>query len=583
MCTKRVAAAILTAVAVLAPPGLSGARADLADPPDPTGFLASDNIEVHSVFPQQAAVGARFRDNYMFLTSLSGLIVYDISDPLAPVPVGAHPLPHFQNEDVDLGSDILLISNDSAESYGVLYIFDISQPSAPKLIGQPYQMGGNPAGPVVDAADFLGVVPDQMNPGHTASCILDCTFAWVSDAGGMRVIDLTNPASPVTLGTFGTPAAGDLGITHDVQTDENGIAWISGYGGVSGYAVPADYAQGVHAAAEAGVAALNEYHKSLLVADTDKSGESRYGTTFGLDDGSTYNDFILHNSQRLKDSDVVYVTEEDYSRPGCNGAGSFETWRLPMRDETDAQGNVTKVITGEPVTPIDKWQTELLTDGANNDQGRPQPAAMCSAHYFDLEQNVVAQGWYEQGMRLLDVSNPADIRQVGYLIPPNGASWSAYFAPTDPAGRALYLLDANLGLVVAEYDRPTEGPLSMPAPPAEPGEEEEETPPPDGGNQQGSGDQGGQSGQSNTVIEQQSSNGGGGAAATVIKKKKACKERKTKKARRACRKRRQRAKAASNRSYEPTVVAPIKDEWRTEAPPRSAPSRQFGYACRILL
>lgn len=52
-----------------------------------------------------------------------------------------------------------------------------------------------------------------------------------------------------------------------------------------------------------------------------------------------------------------------------------------------------------------------------------------------------------------------------------------------------------------------------------------------------------------------------------------------------CRKKRQRAKAraqAANERYEPTVVAPVREEWTTEAP-RSAPSRQFGYACRILL
>jgi hypothetical protein len=559
-------------VALVLPAGLSTAQADPVE--DPTGLIASDNIAIHTVLPGPAAIGARFRGNYMYVTTSAGLTIYDITDPIAPAEIGRLPLPHFENEDVDLGGDILLISNDAAESYGILHVIDISDPAAPELVAS-HDMGGNPAGPVVDAADFFGVVPDQMNPGHTASCILDCAFAWVTDAGGMRIIDLRDPASPARLGNFSTPAAGSLGITHDVQMDENGIAWISGYGGVAGYQIPADYAEGVTGAAAPGGAGVNAYHQSLLVTATDPSGHSRYGDTFGLDDGSTYNDFILHNSRRLKDSDVVYVTEEDYSRPGCNGAGSFETWRLPMREETDAEGNVIKVITGEPMTPLDKWETEMLAQ--DDSASALHPTAMCSAHYFDVRQNVVAQGWYEQGLRLLDVSDPADIRQVGYFIPPNGESWASYFAPTDPAGRVFYLLDASLGVVVLEYDRPTDGPLAMP-----PAPEDEEEPPDPGqgtGGQGGTGQEGGQANQSSSTISDGGGSSQSGAATTQVKKR-SCKSKKTKKVRRACRKRRQRAKAAASERYEPTVVAPVRAEWTTGTP-RSAPSRQFGYACRI--
>jgi hypothetical protein len=576
MCTKRVLTAVLTAVALVLPAGLSTAQADPIE--DPTGLLASDNIAIHTVLPQPAAIGARFRGNLMYLTSSAGLTIYDISNPISPVEVSRTPLPHFENEDVDLGGDILLISNDAAESYGILYVIDISDPAAP-VPYPPYQMGGNPASPIVD----IFAPEPEGNPGHTASCILECAFAWVTDAGGMRVIDLREPAAPVRVGNFGTPAAGDLGITHDVQMDENGIAWISGYGGVAGYRIPADYAEGVTGAAAPGGAGVSAYHQSLLVTATDANGHSGYGETFGLDDGSTYNDFILHNSRRLKDSDVVYVTEEDYSRPGCNGAGSFETWRLPMREETDAEGNVTKVITGEPMTPLDKWETELLTDGADNPSGRPQPTAMCSAHYFDVKQNVVAQGWYEQGLRLLDVSDPADIRQVGYFIPPNGESWASYFAPTDPTGRVFYVLDASLGVVVLEYDRPVDGPLAMPAAEPEDEEEEEETDPPPGDEGQGggAGQESGQGGQSSSTISGSGGSSQGSASeGAQVKKKKSCKERKTKKARRACRKKRQRARAAASKRYEPTVVAPVREEWTTGTP-QSAPSRQFGYACRI--
>ncbi|HEX2294161.1 MAG TPA: hypothetical protein VHN37_02505, partial [Actinomycetota bacterium] len=99
------------------------------------------------------------------------------------------------------------------------------------------------------------------------------------------------------------------------------------------------------------------------------------------------------------------------------------------------------------------WETELLADTAN-------AAAMCSAHYFDYRDNVIAQGWYEQGLRLLDVSKPGAIRQVGYFVPPSAMTWAAYFPPTDRGGRVLYVLDATHGIDVLEFDRPEKGPLS---------------------------------------------------------------------------------------------------------------------------
>jgi hypothetical protein len=585
MCTKRFVVSSLTALLLIVPTGLSGAQADPIE--DPTGFLTSDNIAVHTVMPTPAAVGARFRGDYMYMTTLSGLWVYDVSSPLSPVLVGQHPLPHFENEDVDMGGDILLISNDAAESAGILHIFDIKDPANPVLVTS-YNMNSTAA-----EAQLSG------GPGHTASCILECAFAWVTDGGKLRVIDLRTPATPVTLGSFDTPAGAGAFPTHDVQVDENGLAWVSGFGGVAAYRLPEDYAAAVTAAAAPGGAGLTAYHASLLMVKTNENGRSTYdqlpadpaewpGDFAGLGDGAKHNDFILHNSRRLLDSDVVYVTEEDYNRPGCAGAGSFETWRIPMREEVDAAGNVTKVITGEPMTPIDKWETELLTDGPDNPSGRPQATVMCSAHYFDIEQNVVAQAWYEQGVRLLDVSDPADIRQIAYVIPPNGESWAAYFPPTDPTGRAVYMLDASLGLVVLEYDRPTDGPTAMPVKqvPAggvgEDGDVEEDDQAPQQGQPVGS--------HQNEDPKPEVSSGSSSNNATATEaqpKRKPCKARKTKKARRACRARRggtstSPAGTGGGKSYEPTVSAPVLARWFTEVP-ASAPSKQFGYACRIAL
>ena len=364
----------------------------------------------------------------MYLTTTTGLQTYNISDPRAPERLGTLPLPHFENEDVSMGGDILLISNDASESTGVLYIIDISVPESPQLL-EPFPMGGSPLG----------------GPGHTASCILDCKYAWVTDGAGIRVIDLTDPTAPVMGETpIETHSGGEIAV-HDVQVDANGLAWVVGFGGAVAYEIPDDY-DGTDLGVE--------------VARTNEEGFSTYGDLFGLGDGNEFNDYILHNSRRQKNRKIVYVTEEDYTRPGCEGAGQFETWTLPTK-KVKTDGKVSYVPTGEDLTPLDSWVTESLADVEHwqnyNGEDVPPAAALCSAHYFDVKRNVIAQGWYEQGLRLLDVSDPANIRQIGYFIDPTAVVWAAYFAPTDPGGRVIYNLDYKAGVQVLEFDRPAKG------------------------------------------------------------------------------------------------------------------------------
>jgi hypothetical protein len=372
--------------------------------PSIPGAVASDNVTLLSTIPEPGVIGARFRDGVMYVSSTAGLSTWDVTTAASPKLLGRLVLPHFENEDVDLGGDILLISNDAAESRGVLFVVDISDPSNPALLST-FDMGG--------IAGFGG-------PGHTASCVADCAFAWVTDGGGIKVIDLRDPSAPKDLGTKPV-AAGGL-VVHDVQRDGDGLYWVAGFDGTSAYRIPPDY---------------DGSDLGTLVARTNAEGESRYDETFGIDDGSTYNDYIHHNSLRRAGSDVVYITEEDYTRPQCKGAGSFQRWRLPV----DGAGNPT----GAELTPIDQWTTELAGETTDT-------SVMCSAHYFDEHKGLVAQAWYQQGVRFLDVRGDR-IRQVGYFITPTNMDWAAYFAPADRSGETVYVLDYTAGIHVLHVQR----------------------------------------------------------------------------------------------------------------------------------
>jgi len=79
---------------------------------------------------------------------------------------------------------------------------------------------------------------------------------------------------------------------------------------------------------------------------------------------------------------------------------------------------------------------------------------LCSAHYFDGDRGLVAQGWYEQGTCILDVHDPANIKQVGYFVMPVTETWAAYWSPTDSNGQIIYTIYLARGIDVLRIERP---------------------------------------------------------------------------------------------------------------------------------
>src|SRR5215217_1227089 len=400
-----------------------------AQTPAPPGS-ASANVKALTTLPEPNGISANFKGNLMYLSTSRGLAIYDIKNPESPQRLSFFPLPNFENEDVDTNGEILLISNDPSEGKGILYIFDVKDPSNPQILS------------TLDTGliDTFGLLP--YGTGHTASCIQNCKYVYLAGtARGVDIADLTNPANPKIVGSFEAPEA--TGITsHDVQVDSEGLAWIVGYNGTAAY----DTTDPVH---------------PKLVYHTDDKAKSRY-VDEPTNDGKSLNDFIHHNSMRMNngelasppagadpnsESNTVLVTEEDYTRPTCEGAGQFETWQIGY---------------GGILHNLDSFVIEV----------DPSRTTLCSAHYFDEKGGLVTQGWYEGGTRFLDVTNPSDIKQVGYWIPDKNVTWSSYYAPTDPNGEIVYSIDTTRGVDVIKVDR---------------GKPDTSTPPPGGGTGGGGG------------------------------------------------------------------------------------------------
>lgn len=424
--------------------------------------LKSDNVRLLGKHPEATgAIGARFSPDgdTMYVTAATGLFIYDVSVAQKPKLLSHLTLPHFENEDVDVGPGIVVISNDpSFSTVGALYVIDVQDPRKPALKSvTPTQL---PVSPLNDLAGVKGT-----NNGHIANCIQNCRYLWTTGTEeGIAVYDLANTGAPKFLGTFTMPVpkarAGEPtdepGFTHDVFVDRDGIAWITGEDGTFGYRTTGDPLK----------------PQLVFRSDENVTNSGNSGPSAPDDANGNPLDFLHHNSMRTAltarrqgaakvgrsaaglggTGDVMAVTEEDYTRPGCNGQGSLQTWQITKDRNSDGS---------RKLELLDLWTTEL--NELLSLRGRSPATANCSAHWFDVDKGLVAQGWYDQGVRFLDISDPRKIRQVGYYAT-QGTFWAAHFAPSDPKRETVYGIDTAGGVDVLHIDRSAKGMRTVQAP-----------------------------------------------------------------------------------------------------------------------
>ncbi len=210
--------------------------------------------------------------------------------------------------------------------------------------------------------------------------------------------------------------------------------------------------------------------------DVSRPMRPRLITTTGLAGEGThpkypgYNDFIHHNSERpqatrfrpgaapsFDNGNVLLVSEEDYEQTDCAKAGSLQTWK------------VNRLILEAPqaINPLDKVE---LADLGNY----PLPqGAFCSAHWFQWHQSgIVAVGYYNGGLQLVDARNPRDLKPYGHVVWGGAAqTWDAYWVPaykngvaTQRSTNVLYTIDLVRGLDVYAVQTPGNiGEITMPS------------------------------------------------------------------------------------------------------------------------
>ena len=438
----------------------------------PVPVVASDNIELVAQLPDVAAISTAFSSDspHMYVSTLRGFTTYDISNPELPVPLAELPFVYWENESMSLGERV---AEDGTKTKFALIGLDIYGVS-PTDSSKPTSISGEEV-IVVDVTDptnphIRGRV-NTPSSTHTVACVTkDCQYAYTSgayDGGKFHVVDLTDLDKPVVVKELLNVA----GEGHQWDRDALGNLWSTGFEGAAGYDV-------------------TDPLNPKTLASTDPKGTQ-----------APYNDFIMHNAWhpgaenftqtrgangRLQsgtpetasvfDGNVLLVTEEDYDNPVCGGdagEGTFSTWYVPYKDTQQyAADNPSYRRNGGAMTPLDNWNTEILDSGQRTVAG-----ALCSAHYFTYhDAGFVAQGWYQQGTRILDVRDPHDIKQVGYFFTGATETWHAFWVPeydengvqtgrdtdlvyTNDAARGIDILRVGLPETDAEDTTPIRAPI----------------------------------------------------------------------------------------------------------------------------
>ena len=467
---------------LLAPTG-----AQAADPPQ--GAAMSSNLEYVSRVPEARGITEGKFDrvgnrDVLVITGRFGFKTYNVSDPENPrlldefIPADIAENGYWQNEDMELDTRRKLI-------IGAL---------DPRHTDKP--LGGCPAGGsvrlvacksgfyVISYADprnmqQIGDFVD-LPSGHTSSCIQNCRYIWtggparrddldwlapivlqdttkpasidnrlIGDGRPIWVTDLTNPRRPEVsdepIDLWRNDGYTDY--SHDVDEDAQGIAWVSGRGGIRGYAT-----RGMHRDPY-----QNRLRRATPLDPVLVAGGGVAGTAQPV--------MLMHNSGRPTDGsvkaegvatgNVLVGTEEEFTRP-CEASG-----KIVFSDLTDSWG-------GEPAQQSRRTRPYRMKalDTFHPFTDTPEtanPELGCSAHYFEIERSMLGAAWYGQGLRLLDISNARDVRQVGYFrvtgtTPnagdnPSSNSWDMAFYGDRRTGDLAYLWDMNRGIEIIRIKR----------------------------------------------------------------------------------------------------------------------------------
>jgi hypothetical protein len=395
-----------------------GTALDLVQLNPGVGGFMSDNVTYVGTLPVESpGIGGRLLQvgdqQRFYMTGTKGLSILDVTDPAAPKELSRLPLPHFQNEDVDVSDDgsRVIISTDtaavrlpgspSAGQGNGMHIIDTSNVAAPKLVG------------------FVGV------SNHTTTCA-DAACNWLYGSSG-HIVDATVPAAP----------------------KDTGKKWFRN-GVTSSHALNRD-ASGLMVSDSTPRLVLDVADPLNPVVVADGRPDTR---KFGKDG------LLQHNNVRSRADEWVPREEGDTApemRPGELMIGNSES--NVNRNCTDAGGlsswNMTDFDKGRAMTQVDVFRPF----NGNWVNGNPAANALgCSGHWFTVDGDMVVTSWYEHGVRFFHVDpTTGKITQKGFFNPVATQAGAAHWVTAADGTKYVLSADYARGLDILKFtpDAPT--------------------------------------------------------------------------------------------------------------------------------
>jgi hypothetical protein len=398
----------VAATAVVAPAATAGSLSA----PDAlkTGF-SSENVEWLDVLPQHSGTsGGALSGKYYYVTDPRGLFIYDVSKPETPklvgqllaAQLGTHAA--LAQEDPETNGKILLVNGvnpdaggNNAGANGALLIIDVKDKSAPKLAGS------------MKAYD------------HTWTCVLKCKYA-IGRTGA--VLDLRKPSAPKQIANWKEHVEAP-GYMHDFTEVAPGRLIGSGqpslYLDLRNPAKPKELTRfdpGFHTLGYHGAAWPNGGKDPLLLMGAEVSPDGAMAEA-----GSDCTDEGIHAVATYDARDVIKSDRKYFGRGGAYQKAFFRRlseWRVSGRGTyTDGNAPGHTLYCGHWFDPHPKWKAG----------------------------GILALAHYDWGTRFLKVDRKGKMKEAGYFQPVLGHTASARWIDNN----IVYVHDYRRGLEILRF------------------------------------------------------------------------------------------------------------------------------------
>ncbi|MDQ3935404.1 MAG: hypothetical protein M3340_12330, partial [Actinomycetota bacterium] len=359
------------------------------------GGVAASDLELHG---DHAFVGSYGE----------GMVVVDISNPLQPKRVGKFDCPGGQN-DIQLSPDgkiaamaIDTTANECHPNDEGTVILDVSDPTQPREIAY-IDKKELPRGSHNNTLDWPYLYVDQYSTAYSQ----------------LEIFDLSTPSVPRKVGEL---SFGGEDSVHDLSVDHRPDGKTFAYAASIGYTDVID---------------VTDPTKPILRERVQDPHVT-----------------ISHQAEANFDRTLLLVTDEYNGGASFTGACGGSPARVPFPAgvpqfgdpqnigalhiyRLDASGNIADA------GGLDKAGTFNIPYQPNE-----EPSAGCTIHVFwqAPDENRMVTAWYGRGTRVIDYSNPAQPKELGYFIPTGSDTWAA-----KPHRGYVFTGDILRGMDVLEY------------------------------------------------------------------------------------------------------------------------------------